>query len=161
VIVDEGGATLNLTPRAARAPRGQRAYGQVPRNTEANTTLIASLNPAGIGAAMLLVGAVNTAAFEAYVEQLLCPTLVPGKVVVRDNLSAHPSARVRTLIEARGCELWFLPAYSPDLSPIEEAFSKFKAWLRRAAARTQEGLQRRAEPMSQAWYTEEHVCIFC
>jgi transposase len=141
VIVDEGGATLNLTPRSARAPRGQRAYGQVPRTTEAKTTLIASLNTAGIGAAMLLVGAVNTAAFEAYVEQLLCPTLVPGKVVVRDNLSAHPSARVRTLIEARGCELWFLPAYSPDLSPIEEAFSKFKAWLRRAAARTQEALE--------------------
>ena len=83
----------------------------------------------------------NTAACEAYVEQLLCPTLVPGKVVVMDNLSAHQSERVRTLIEARGCKLWFLPAYSPDLSPIEAAFSKFKAWLRRAAARTQEGLE--------------------
>ena len=142
MIVDECGANINLTPRYARAPRGQRAYGQVPRNTEANTTLLASLSTAGIGAAMLLVGAVNTAAFEAYVEQVLCPTLVPGKGVVMDHLSAHKSERVRTLIEARGCELWFLPAYSPDLSPIEEAFSKFKAWLRRAAARTQEALER-------------------
>jgi transposase len=141
VIGDECGANINLAPRYARAPRGQRAYGQVPRNTKANTTLLASLSTAGIGAAMLLPGATDTAAFEAYVEQVLCPTLVPGKVVVMDNLSAHKRVRVRTLIEARGCELWFLPAYSPDLSPIEEAFSKFKAWLRRAAARTQEGLE--------------------
>ncbi len=74
-------------------------------------------------------------------EQVLAPTLVPGKLVSMDNLSAHKSERVRTLIEARGGELWFLPASSPDLSPSEEAFSKFKAWLRRLAARTQEALE--------------------
>ncbi len=99
------------------------------------------MRTAGMGAAMLLAGATDTAAFEAYVEQVLAPTLVPGKLVIMDKLSAHKRARVRTLIEGCGCELWFLPAYSPDLSPIEEAFSKCKAWLRRLAARTQEALE--------------------
>jgi transposase len=141
VIVDECGSNINLTPRYARAPRGERAYGHVPRNTAANTSLIASLSTEGMGPAMLLTGATDTAAFEAYVEQVLAPGLVPGKIVVMDNLSAHKSERVRLLIEARGCELWFLPAYSPDLSPIEEAFSKLKQLLRRAVARTREALQ--------------------
>ena len=85
---------------------------------------------------MLLEGATDTAAFEAYVEHFLAPSLVPGQIVLLDNLSAHKSARTRALIEARDCELWYLPAYSPDLSPIEHAFSKLKALLRRAAART-------------------------
>ncbi len=140
VVVDECGSNSNLTPIYARAPRGMRAYGQVPRNTEKNTTLIASLTIAGMGPALLLEGATDTAAFEVYVDQVLAPELRPGQVVVIDNLSAHKSERVRTLIEARGCELWFLPAYSPDLSPIEEAFSKLKALVRRAEARTREAL---------------------
>jgi hypothetical protein len=113
VIVDECGSNINLTPRYARAPCGERAYGHVPRNTEANTSLIASLRTDGMGPAMLLTGATDTAAFEAYVAQVLAPSLVPGKIVVRDNLSAHKSERVRLLLEARGCELWFLPASSP------------------------------------------------
>ncbi len=141
MVIDECGANTNLTPRYARAPRGQRAYASVPRNTDKNTTLIAAMSTAGMGAAMLLQGATDTAAFEAYVEHVLAPTLVAGKIVVMDNLNAHTSERVRTLIETCGCELWFLPAYSPDLSPIEEAFSKFKAWLRRSAARTQQALE--------------------
>jgi transposase len=141
VIVDESGTNLNLTPLYARAPRGERAYGQVPRNTPKNTTLIASLTLAGMGPAMTLEGATDTAAFVAYIEQVLAPTLRPGQVVVLDNLSAHQSAQVRTLIEARGAELWYLPAYSPDLSPIEHAFSKLKTLLRRAAARTREALE--------------------
>jgi transposase len=78
--------------------------------------------------------------FEAYVEQVLCPTLVSGEIVAMDNLSAHKRPRIRELIEAVGCEVWYLPAYSPDLNPIEEAFSKLKAHLRRAAARTREAL---------------------
>ena len=78
--------------------------------------------------------------FEAYVERVLCPTLEPGEIVAMDNLSAHKRPRIRELIEAAGCELWYLPAYSPDLNPIEEAFSKLKAHLRRAAARTREAL---------------------
>jgi transposase len=141
VVVDECGATMNLPPRYARAPHGQRAYGHVPRTTKQTTTLIASLRTAGMGAAMRLPGATATAACEAYGKQVLAPTLVPGKSVVMDTRSAPTSGRVRSLIEARGCELWFLPAYSPDLSPIEEAFSKFKAWQRRLAARTQETLE--------------------
>ena len=141
VIVDESGSNLNLTPRYARAPRGQRAYGYVPRNTPPNTTLIASLTTAGMGPALLLTGATDTAAFEVYVEQVLAPSLVPGKIVILDNLSAHQSGRVRELIAARGCELWYLPSYSPDLSPIEAAFSKLKEALRRAKARTREALE--------------------
>jgi transposase len=141
VIVDESGTNLNLTPLYARAPRGERAYGQVPRNTPKNTTLIAALTPAGMGPAMTLEGATDTAAFVAYIEQVLAPSLHPGQIVVLDNLSAHKSARVRALIEARGAELWYLPAYSPDLSPIEHAFSKLKTLLRRAAARTREALE--------------------
>ena len=131
---------INLTPRYARAPKGERAFGSVPRNTNKNTTLIAAMTTAGMGPAMLLEGATDTAAFEAYVEQVLVPALAPGKIVVLDNLSAHTSPRVRTLIEAQGCEVWFLPSYSPDLSPIEEAFSKLKVLLRRAEARTRDAL---------------------
>lgn len=140
VIVDESGTNLNLTPRYARAPRGERAYGSVPRNTPPNTTLIASLTTAGMGPAMLLPGATDTAAFEVYIAQVLAPSLVPGQVVILDNLSAHKSVRVQELIAARGCELWYLPSYSPDLSPIEAAFSKLKEALRRAKARTHEAL---------------------
>ena len=140
VIVDECGSNLNLTPLYGRAPHGQRAVGTVPRNTPPNTTLIASLTTAGMGPAMLLPGATDTAAFVTYLEQVLAPTLWPGQIVVLDNLSAHHSDRVRDLVEDRECLLWFLPPYSPDLSPIEEAFAKLKTLLRRASPRTQEAL---------------------
>lgn len=141
VIIDEFGSNLNLTPIYARAPRGERAYGKAPRNTERNTTTIASLTSEGIGPTMTLSGATDMAAFEAYVEHFLVPSLVASKVVVMDNLSAHKSERGRQMIEARGCQLWYLPSYSPDLSPIEEAISKLKSLLRRAEARTNEALQ--------------------
>ncbi len=140
VILDECGSNINLTPVYARAPRGERALSTVPRNTKKNTTLIASMTTDGMGPAMLVEGATDTAAFETYVAQFLAPALPPGKVVVLDNLSAHKRPRVRALIEARGCTVWFLPAYSPDLSPIEEALSKLKAVLRRAQARTRVAL---------------------
>lgn len=90
---------------------------------------------------MTLEGAADTLAFEAFVEWVLCPTLVPGQIVVLDNLNIHKSRHVRELIEARGCWLWFLPTYSPDMNPIEQAWSKLKAYLRRTGARTQEALQ--------------------
>lgn len=141
VIVDECGSNIDLTPIYARAPDGTRAYGHVPRNKEQNTTLIASLSTQGMGPAMVLPGATNTAAFEVYIEHFLVPSLTAGHIVVLDNLSAHKSVRVRRLIEAQGCELWYLPAYSPDLSPIEEAFSKLKHALRRTGARTHEALE--------------------
>jgi transposase len=140
VIVDETGSNIGLTPLYARAPQGQRAYGSIARNRGKNTTLLASLSLDGMGAAMILEGATDAMAFEIYVEQVLAPSLEPGHIVVMDNLSSHSGPKVRQAIQARGCQLLFLPAYSPDLSPIEEAFSKLKAFLRRVQARTREDL---------------------
>ncbi len=129
-----------MTRRYARTPRGERAYGYVPRNYGTRTTLIAALSPAGMGAAMTLAGAVDTAVFEAYVEQCLVPELRPGQMVIMDNLSSHKSPAIEAAIEGTGCRLLFLPAYSPDYSPIESALSKIKALLRKRAARTQDAL---------------------
>jgi transposase len=129
-----------MVRRYARAPKGERAYGSVPRNRGKNTTLVASLSLEGIGEAMAFEEATTKAVFETYVERLLAPSLKPGRVVVMDNLGAHKGDRVKELIEARGAILVFLPAYSPDFSPIEEAFSKIKALLKKAAARTREVL---------------------
>lgn len=140
VIVDETGSNIGLTPLYARAPRGERAHGSIPRNRGKNTTLLAALSTSGMGAAMILEGASDTIAFEYYVEHILAPSLQPGHIVVMDNLSSHIGPKVRQAIEAKGCQLLFLPAYSPDLSPIEEAFSKLKAFLRRVGARTRSDL---------------------
>ena len=119
----------------ARAPKGERACGRVPRNRGKNTTLLASMGAEGMGPCMAVVGSTKKAVFEAYVERVLAPSLSEGRVVVLDNLGAHRGRRVRELVEARGCELLFLPPYSPDFSPIEEAFSKVRALLRKAKAR--------------------------
>jgi len=140
VIIDECGSNLDLTPRYARAPRGQRALGSVPRNTPPNTTLLASLTLSGIGPALLIPGATDGLAFDTYVSEVLAPALQPGQIVVLDNLSVHHRASVAELIRQRGCELWFLPSYSPDFSPIEQAFAKLKQALRRAKARTVDAL---------------------
>ena len=129
-----------MTRRYARAPKGERAYGRVPRNRGKNTTLLASMSLSGIGEAMAVEGATTKVVFETYVERLLAPMLSPGQVVILDNLAAHKSKRVLELIEGRGCQVLFLPAYSPDLSPIEEAFSKVKALLKKTAARAREEL---------------------
>ncbi len=140
VFVDEAGTHTSMTRRHARSPRGRRAVGVVPRNRGRTTTLVASLSLAGMGPALTVEGATTVAVFEAYVGQVLAPALVPSKVVVLDNLAAHRASRARELVEARGAELVFLPAYSPDLNPIEEAFAKVKTLLRTAAARTREAL---------------------
>jgi transposase len=140
VFVDECGTHTSMTRRYARAPKGERAYGKVPRNRGKNTTLIASLSLEGMGEAVVFEGATTKETFEAYVERFLAPALLAGQIVILDNLGAHKGKRVRKLIEERGCELWFLPSYSPDLNPIEEAFSKMKALLKKAAARTREAL---------------------
>ena len=113
-----------MTPLYAYAPRGERAIGKVPRNYGANLTVIASLSLSGMGEAMLLDGSADAAAFEAYIEQILAPSLRPGQIVILDNLSIHLGHRVKEVIERRSCQFLFLPAYSPDFSPIEEAFSK-------------------------------------
>ena len=130
-----------MTPLYASAPGGERAVGKVPRNFGAIMTLIASMSLTGMGPVLVLDGAADSAAFAIYVEQILAPSLRPGQIVILDNLSIHLGSRVKHAIEARGCRLLFLPAYSPDLSPIEEAFSKLKTLLRRAGARTREALQ--------------------
>jgi transposase len=140
VFVDECGTHTSMTRVYARAPRGERVHGGVPRNRGENTTLLASMTSSGMGEAMAVEGSTTKAIFEAYVEGFLAPSLSPEQVVILDNLRAHKGDRVRELIEERGARLVFLPTYSPDFNPIEEAFSKIKALLKKAAARTREAL---------------------
>lgn len=140
VFVDEMGSNTALAPLFAWARRVERAYAKAPRNRGKNTTLLASMSAEGMGACLAVAGSATKAVFESYVERVLAPSLFAGQVVVMDNLSAHKGERVRELVEARGCEVLFLPPYSPDLNPIEEAFSKVKGLLRRAGARTREAL---------------------
>ncbi len=132
--------TPQVTRRRARAPRGSRARGAVPRNRGAVTTLITGLSLAGMSPAMTVEGGTTAAVFAAYLQQVLLAWLRPGQVVVVDNVGAHKPDRMRALIEAAGCRLVFLPAYSPDFSPVEEAFSKLKALVKAAGARTRAAL---------------------
>ena len=150
VFVDECGSNIALTPLYGRAPKGQRVPDSVPRNRGKNTTLMAALSLSGMGAAMIIEGSATASAFEIYIEQILAPSLQPGHLVVMDNLRAHKGQRVREAIQARGAQVLFLPSYSPDLSPIEEAFSKLKAFLRRVGARSREEL---VEALSRALET--------
>jgi transposase len=129
-----------MVPLRARAPKGERAFGNAPKNWDKNVTLISSISLDGMGASMSIEGAVDGEAFLLYMEHFLCPTLKRGQIVVMDNLQVHKMKKVRELIEERGCSLVFLPAYSPDFNPIEEAFSKVKTLLRKAKARSFEAL---------------------
>ena len=139
--MDESGFSISMDRLRSRAPRGKRAYGRVPRNRGKNQTLIASMSlQGGMGECMCVEGATDAAVFEAYVQEVLAPSLLEGQVVVLDGLGAHRTARVRELIEGRGCDLLFLPSYSPDLNPIEEAFSKIKNLVRKAGEREREAL---------------------
>jgi transposase len=140
VFVDECSTNVRMTPLRARAPKGERALGKVPKNWKENVTLMCSMNLEGMGASMSIEGSADGEAFLLYVERLLCPTLERGQIVVMDNLKVHKMKRVRDLIEGCGCQLVFLPSYSPDFNPIEEAFSKVKTILRRAKARSFEAL---------------------
>ena len=140
-VIDETGSNIALTRLYGRAPKGERARGSIPRNRGKNVTLISDLSLAGLGELFLIEGAANGELFEAYIEQIFAPTLHPGEIVIMDNLSIHKRKRVKGLIEAKGCHLLFLPAYSPDFSPIEEAFSKIKSVLRSVGVRTREALQ--------------------
>jgi transposase len=138
--VDEMGVHTALAPIYGYAPKGERLRLSVPRNRGKNTTLLSSMTVDGMGPSLAVEGATTARVFEAYVEKALAPTLRAGQVVVMDNLGAHKPKRVRELIEERGCELLYLPAYSPDYNPIEEAFSKIKRFLRKVAARSKEAL---------------------
>lgn len=123
-----------------RARRGERCVAAIPHGHWKTTTFTGALRLSGMTAPMVLDGPMNGAAFKAYIAQVLVPTLRPGDVVVMDNLAAHKHGAVRDMIEAAGAELCYLPPYSPDLNPIENAFAKLKAILRKAAARTLEDL---------------------
>ena len=141
VFVDESGFNTSMTRLRARAPRGERAYGRVPRKRGRNQTLIASITLQGaMCESVSIEGATDSELFEAYVEEFLAPSLSEGQVVVLDGLGAHRTQRVRELVEERGADLLFLPPYSPDLNPIEEAFSKIKHLVRKAGARTRGAL---------------------
>jgi transposase len=140
VFVDEMGTNTSLSPVYGWAKKGKRARCAVLRNRGKNTTLLASMTIEGMGPSLAVEGATNAKVFETYVERVLGPSLREDQVVVMDNLSAHKGERVRELIEGRGCELLYLPSYSPDLNPIEEAFSKIKGLIRKVEARSREAL---------------------
>ena len=142
MFIDETWATTAMVRRYGRARRGMRVVGAVPHGHWKTTTFVAALRHDGVTAPCVFDGAINGARFLAYVEQALAPILRPGDIVVMDNLGAHKVRGVRAAIEAKGAKLLYLPPYSPDLNPIEQAFAKLKALLRSAAARTVEVLWR-------------------
>jgi transposase len=140
IFVDESSTNIAMVPRYARAPRGRRAFGKAPRNWGKNVTLISSMTTEGMGPSMSIQGSSDTESFGLYIREVLAPRLRVGQIVLMDNLSVHKAGWLRSLIEDKGCQLWLLPAYSPDLNPIEEAFSKVKNLIRKARARTLEAL---------------------
>ena len=140
IFLDETGVHLSMTRSHARAPRGERAVDAVPKNWGDSLTVVAGLSLEGILAPMMLHGAMNARAFEAYIEQALAPVLRDGDLVVMDNLAAHKRPIIRDLIEAKGAKLLYLPPYSPDFNPIEPSWSKFKAVLRKLKARSTQTL---------------------
>jgi transposase len=144
----DGHQHLTVSAPRAWSRLGRRAYCWVPRNRGPNTTtLLSSMTVEGMGPSLAVEGATDREVFEAYVEKMLAPSLQAEQVVVMDNLSAHKGERVRALVEERGAQLSYLPPYSPDLNPIEEAFAKIESLLRKAEARTREAL---VEAMGQA-----------
>ncbi len=140
VFVDECSTNTSLSPIYGWSRRGWRVHFEVPRNWGPNVTLLSSMSLEGMGPSLAVEGSTTREVFEAYLERILAPTLRQGQVVVMDNLSAHKGGRVKRIVESRGCELLCLPPYSPDLNPIEEAFSKVKGILRKAQARSREAL---------------------
>ncbi len=147
VFIDETWAKTNMTRLRGRSTRGQRLVAKVPHGHWKTTTLIAALGHGGMRCATTVDGAVNRDVFEAFVEQVLAPTLSGGDVVVMDNLSSHKGQRVRELVEAAGATVLYLPPYSPDFNPIELAFAKLKQLMRSAAHRTVDALWRDVQRM--------------
>ena len=140
VFIDETWASTNMVRRHGRCLRGERLRASVPHGHWKTTTFVAGLRKTGMVAPMVIDGPINRDAFTAYVAQVLVPELSPGDIVIMDNLSSHKGQAIRDVIEAAGADLLFLPPYSPDFNPIEKAFSKLKAHLRKAAERTIHGL---------------------
>jgi transposase len=140
VFIDETGASTKMARLYGRAPRGKRCVAPIPHGHWQTTTFVGALRATGMTAPMVLDGAMDGAAFELYVREVLVPTLSSGDIVVMDNLPAHKRSQIRVAIEAVGAQLMYLPPYSPDLNPIEMAFAKLKAALRKAAARSLQAL---------------------
>ena len=138
VFLDETSTPITLTPLRARAPRGQRAVGRVPRGARPHIAWLATLTADGLGESLVVDGTIDGRVFEFFLERVLVPSLRPGQILVWDQLNVHKSARARRLIEAAGCRVVFLPSYSPDFNPIEQAFAKAKQALRRRGARSWE-----------------------
>jgi transposase len=162
VVVDETSTNLALTSLYGYAPVGERVYDSVPRNHGANVTMIAALTAQGMSneTAIVFEGGTDARTFELYIRQFLCPTLLPGQIVILDNLAAHDSEGVRAAIQERGCELLFLPPYSPDLTPTLIAFSKIKQFLRQVAARTRKALEDALDKALALIKPEEALAFF-
>jgi transposase len=140
VFIDETWCSTNMARTRGRAPKGERLRASIPHGHWHTTTFVAGLRLGGMVAPLVLDGPINGEAFQAYVDQILVPDLEPGEIVVMDNLGSHKRPGIRQAIEAAGARLLYLPPYSPDFNPIEKAFSKLKALLRKAAERTVDGL---------------------
>lgn len=140
VVIDESSTHLHMSPRYARALQGQRAFVHHPRNYGQNISLLASLRLTGMGPALVVPGSVNRQVMEVYVNEVLLPTLQQGDIVILDNLPAHHASQLEASLQTKGCRVLFLPAYSPDLSPIEAAFAKLKQHVRKAKPATYDHL---------------------
>lgn len=148
VFVDECGVNRAMTPRYGRSPRGERCFGEAPRNYGKNITLLGALTPEGICACMQVESPTTAEVFTAFIEQILVPVLRPGQIVVLDNLAAHRRSRVEELVAQAGARVLWLPRYSPEFNAIEGAWSKLKGLLRKWEARTESALD---EAISRAF----------
>jgi transposase len=160
IFLDESGVTTRMTRLWGRAPKGQRIREATPQSHWQVLTTLGALSQRGMEAAMTIPSPTDGDVFTAYIQQVLSPKLQVGNVVVLDNLSAHKVAGIRELIEARGAQLLYLPPYSPDLNPIELAWSKFKQYLRTAKARTAEALDRAVSEALQTITADNAVAWF-
>ena len=160
MFIDETWTSTNMARLRGRAPKGERLRAGVPHGHWKTTTFVAGLRLDGIAAPMVLDGPINREAFQAYVDQVLVPELSAGDVVVMDNLSSHKGVDVRRSIEAVGASLFYLPPYSPDFNPIENAFAKLKALLRKAAERTVGALWDRISILLEAFTPAECANYF-
>ena len=160
VFVDETWAKTNMARSRGRCRRGERLISRVPHGHWKTTTFVAGLRLDGITAPFVVDGPINGLIFRVYVERLLVPTLSPGDIVILDNLGSHKGAEVRRLIEQQGASLVFLPPYSPDLNPIELAFAKLKALLRRAAERSVDALWERIGTLLDEFHKDECKAYF-
>jgi transposase len=163
VFLDEMGANTKMTRLYGWGPKSERVIGLVPHGHWKTTTFVGALRATGVTAPLVIDGAMNGELFLAYVRQQLVPTLLPGDIVVMDNLPAHKVAGVREAIEAASCTLAYLPPYSPDLNPIEKLFSKLKTLLRKHGERTLEALWNRLGSLIATCSSTEcrHYLLHC